>query len=74
MESIVTSLALLACPVAMVAMMWFMMRGMKQPSPRSDNGDEVTALRAEQLRLEAEVERLRTDEAVGDTATVTTGR
>ena len=74
MESIVTGLALLACPLGMGAMMWFMMRGMKQPLSGSDQGDEVTALRAEQIRLEADVERLRAEDAVGEAATVATGR
>ena len=55
-------------------MMWFMMRGKKQPSSGSDQGDEVTALRAEQTWLEAEVERLRAEDAAGEPATVTTGR
>ena len=57
-----TSLAplfLLACPVSMGLMMWFMSRGMmgskksSEPAPRST----VEDLRAEQARLAAEIER-----------------
>ena len=60
MESIVTSLALLACPVGMGAMMWFMMRGMKQqPAKGPEHPGNLTELRAEHQRLEAEVNRLR---------------
>ena len=60
MESIVTSLALLACPVGMGAMMWFMMRGMKpQPAKSVERAGHVAELRAEHQRLEAEVSRLR---------------
>ena len=60
MESIVTSLALLACPVGMGAMMWFMMRGMKQqPAKGVEQPGNVAELRAERQRLEVEVSRLR---------------
>jgi hypothetical protein len=59
LEIIVTSLALLACPVGMGAMMWFMMRGMKQPARPADEPGKLAAMRAEQQHLEAEVRRLR---------------
>ena len=59
MESIATSLALLACPVGMGLMMWFMMRGAKQPRKRAGAPDELLVLRAEHARLQSEVERLR---------------
>lgn len=59
MESIVPSLALLACPVVMGAMMWFMMRGMKQPAAPAPEPDKLATLRAEQQHLKAEVGRLR---------------
>lgn len=54
MESVLLSLALLACPVGMGAMMWFMMRGQnKQQSPAGPED-----LRAEQARLTQQIEQL----------------
>lgn len=54
MESVLLSLLLLACPVGMGAMMWFMMRGQKkQGAPTS-----VTDLRAEKARLTQEIDDL----------------
>ena len=73
MESL-TSLALLACPLGMGAMMWFMMRGMKQPSARPGDNDELTALRTEQRRLEAELGRLRRPDDVAVDPVVSGGR
>jgi hypothetical protein len=64
MESVLLSLALLACPVGMVAMMWFMMRWQnKQQTP-----DGPADLRAEQARLTQEIddlERRKLTEPVG---------
>jgi len=62
MSEVLFSLALVACPVGMGLMMWFMMRGKKNgnedntPSSLSPNTDaELTKLRAEvdQLRASA---------------------
>ncbi|TFD21514.1 DUF2933 domain-containing protein [Cryobacterium sp. TMS1-13-1] len=56
------TLALLACPVGMGLMMWFMMRGMKHgnesdapssPSPSPAADAELTKLRAEVDQLRA---------------------
>jgi hypothetical protein len=58
-EGLVTSLAVLACPIGMGAMMWFMMRGIKQPAKGAGDSHELVALRAEQQRLQNEVGRLR---------------
>lgn len=56
MESLITSLALLACPVGMGLMMWFMMRGnRRQQAPPHEMS--LTELRAEHERLGAEMER-----------------
>jgi hypothetical protein len=57
MESL-APLLLLACPVGMGLMMWFMAKGMRSsndapPSPRS-----LAALRREQERLDAEIRSL----------------
>ena len=51
-------LALLACPVGMGAMMWFMMRGSKQTPAETEpkaTDTEVVALRAELDQLQAQV-------------------
>ena len=63
------ALAVLACPVGMGAMMWFMMRGGKQPAPpapaapaQPSSGDaELVALRAEVDQLRAEQRERRGD-------------
>ena len=64
MESALLSIALLACPVGMGAMMWFMMRGnKKQPAQPVD-------LRSERTRLTQqidELERRDVSEPVGGT-------
>lgn len=46
------TLALLACPLGMGAMMWMMMRGNNTASP-GQSDDEVTRLRAEVDQLRA---------------------
>lgn len=59
-------LALLACPVGMGVMMWWMNRGMKkqpeqqQPAAHVDNADDM---RAEQARLTAEIDQLHSERA-----------
>ncbi len=56
MEALLLGLAVLACPVGMGVMMWFMMRG--SGSQRSGSqGDQAAA--AEVARLRAEVDQLR---------------
>ncbi len=57
MSTIFYSLAILACPVGMGLMMWFMMRGNKEPNRPSstppDAGAELARLRAEIDQLQA---------------------
>ena len=54
------ALAVLACPVGMGAMMWFMSKGMRsRPEQRPvRQPSSVTDLRTEQRRLEEEIDRL----------------
>ena len=57
MPELLRSLAILACPVGMGLMMWFMMRGQgKQAAPQSppSTDAELTGLRAEIDQLRAE--------------------
>ena len=56
MSELFYSLAILACPLGMGAMMWFMMRGQKnQPAAsRVSTGEE-----AELARMRAEIDQLR---------------
>ena len=57
MSELFYALALLACPVGMGAMMWFMMRGSNQsagkPSVNAGGDDDMTRLRAEVDQLRA---------------------
>ena len=48
--------ALLACPLGMGAMMWWMARSQKQP-PAAPNSN-LDDLRTEQVRLRAEIDQL----------------
>jgi hypothetical protein len=56
-EGILTVVALVACPVGMGLMMWFMSKGMR--SGRSESGGaSIDELRAEQRRIRAQLDRL----------------
>ena len=58
-----TALLLLACPVSMGAMMWFMMRGM--PGSKNDasrGASSLADLKEEQARLAAKIQALEPDE------------
>ncbi len=62
MESVLLGAAVLACPVGMGAMMWFMARGMKNKKDESSE-PSVDGLREEHRRLGTEIERM--EEAPG---------
>ena len=56
MSEVFYSLAILACPVGMGLMMWFMMRGMNKTSAIAPTRD------AELTRMRAEIDQLRAAE------------
>lgn len=58
MSEIFYAAAVLACPVGMGLMMWFMMRGTKSSSPDQDQ-PEHTSADAELAHLRAEMDQLR---------------
>jgi hypothetical protein len=59
MPDIFYGLAVLACPVGMGAMMWFMGKGMRAGKTQADvPAASVEGLREEHRRLGAEIERL----------------
>jgi hypothetical protein len=58
MESVLLGLAVLACPVGMGLMMWFMAKGMRSGSGSRDESRSLEELQAEHRRLGAEIDRL----------------
>lgn len=63
MDAILITAIVLACPVGMGLVMWFMMKGMRgertqQRGEPSRAEGSLAALRAEHERLAAEIERL----------------
>lgn len=62
MEPLVV-LAVLACPIGMGLMMFFMAKGMMGGKKEDEASGEVEQLRAEQERLSSEVARLEREQA-----------
>jgi hypothetical protein len=64
MEGALVVLALLACPIGMGLMMWFMSKGMKREERAREPVREPTVeeLRSEQARLEARIEHAERDQ------------
>ncbi len=60
METVLPALALLACPVGMGLMMWFMSKAMKpgRSERTAEPSTSVEDLRREQSRIAAEIDRL----------------
>lgn len=54
MANALPTLALLACPIGMGLMMWFMGKGMRKERPSAETS--VEELRAEHRRLSADIE------------------
>jgi hypothetical protein len=67
MQNVLLSLAVLACPLGMGAMMWFMARGMGGKRDQSATPPSLEALREEHRRLGGEIERLEHDRAPSGT-------
>jgi hypothetical protein len=59
MEGVLVTLAVLACPVGMGLMMWFMSKGMRRDKTADEPARQPTVeeLRSEQAELEAKIER-----------------
>jgi hypothetical protein len=70
METVLIAAAVLACPLGMAVMGWFMARGMR--SSKQAERPSVDQLRDEHRRLGAEIEDL--EGAEGDGAGITAGR
>jgi hypothetical protein len=57
MDAVLLSLAALACPIGMGAMMWFMARGMRRKPDDPAAPRSIEELREEHRRLGREIER-----------------
>ena len=65
MENLLPGLAVLACPVGMGLMMWFMAKGMRRPDSSGHSPRSLDELRAQQRRVDAEIARREQDAADG---------
>lgn len=73
MEGALLALAVLACPVGMGLMMWFMARGMKKPeaaTAKDERDPSLAELKAEQAQLNEAIDRLERGRSIpeGETA------
>lgn len=58
MENVLVPLAVLACPIGMGAMMWFMAKGMRGEKKDEGRSASIEELRGEQERIAAQLDRL----------------
>ncbi len=65
MPDLLYLLAVLACPVSMAAMMWFMSRSHRR---QQDDPTGLADKQAELAHLQAQIDRLRAQQATGDPA------
>ncbi len=61
MEGLLLGLAVLACPVGMGLMMWFMAKGMRRRETGDAPPSSLEAMRSEHDKLGGEIERLERD-------------
>jgi hypothetical protein len=66
MEGVLVALAVLACPVGMGAMMWFMAKGMRGEPKEEDRPASLEQLRSEQARIAAQLDRLENEKKSED--------
>jgi hypothetical protein len=64
METVFLSLAVLACPVGMGLMMWFMGRGMRPKQEQRSTPPSLETPQEEHRRMGAEIEQLQRDGTV----------
>ncbi len=69
MDGIFLGLAVLACPLGMGVMMWFMARGMRPKKEQPAMPPSLETLREEHRRLGGEIERLEDNGTVTGTRT-----
>ncbi|SDY66066.1 hypothetical protein SAMN05661080_04198 [Modestobacter sp. DSM 44400] len=62
MVNLLSSLALLACPLGMGLMMWMMMRGGGHNQPAAPQQSMTPAQQAELAQLRAELDQVRADD------------
>ncbi len=66
MTTVLLSIAALACPIGMGAMMWFMARGMRAERREPPVQPSLETLRDEHRRLGQDIERLEVGGRVSD--------
>lgn len=63
MEGVLLGIAVLACPLGMGAMMWWMAKGMRRSGADAGRPADLDELREEHRQLGAEIEQLEDERA-----------